>query len=368
MSNQGANSNYWGALREGVSSLVEGLRLSFRHLKDARNHRPPIGVEDGEYFAYDKGIVTLQYPKEEIPVPDNGRYKLHNEIDDCIVCDKCAKVCPVDCIDIEPVRSAEEIGKTSDGTSRRIYAAKFDIDMAKCCFCGLCTTVCPTECLTMTSEYDFSVFNIQEHNFAFSQMTQEEIATKQSEWDKHQAEKQAAKATKPASAVKPTAKPIAKPSPNTEAQALAKSLMDKKKAEKHATEEKLSTAKPKPAYRPKVPVKKAKPADGEAIQEAKEDTPKPAKPKPVYRPKVPVKKAKSSEEDTSPETTEEKPQAANPKPVYRPKVPVKKAKPAEDIGHDDAKSENPPAAKPKPIYRPKVPVKKPKPPEEGGDA
>ena len=91
------------------------------------------------------------------PIPDVGRYRLHNEIDDCIVCDKCAKICPVDCIDIEPIKATEEIGKTSDGTPKRIYAAKFDIDMGKCCFCGLCTTVCPTECLTMTKVYDFSV-------------------------------------------------------------------------------------------------------------------------------------------------------------------------------------------------------------------
>ncbi|HAA14021.1 MAG TPA: 4Fe-4S ferredoxin [Cytophagales bacterium] len=210
MSNKGANSGYWGAVSEAVSSLRKGLQLSFRHLAEARKKRPPIGVEDSEYFQHDTGRVTLQYPREELPVPTHGRYKLHNEIEDCIVCDKCAKVCPVNCIDIEPIRSAETIGQTSDGTTKRIYAAKFDIDMAKCCFCGLCTTVCPTECLTMTPEYDFSVFDIAEHNFPFATMSEGEITEKKDAWDKHQAEKAAQKAAKPAG-TKSTAKPTFKP-------------------------------------------------------------------------------------------------------------------------------------------------------------
>jgi formate hydrogenlyase subunit 6/NADH:ubiquinone oxidoreductase subunit I len=123
------------------------------------------------------------------PIPDVGRYRLHNEIDDCIVCDKCAKICPVDCIDIEPIRAIDEIGKTSDGTPKRIYAATFDIDMGKCCFCGLCTTVCPTECLTMTKVYDFSVTDIREHNFVFGEMTDAEIAEKKKLFEEHQKNK-----------------------------------------------------------------------------------------------------------------------------------------------------------------------------------
>lgn len=194
MRQQGANSSYWGNIKEGVSSLLTGLKLSLRHLLEARSHRTPIGIEDSHYFEQDKGIVTLQYPHESIPVPDNGRYKLHNEIEDCIVCDKCAKICPVNCIEIEPIRAVEEIGKTSDGSSKRIYPAKFDIDMGKCCFCGLCTTVCPTECLTMTKEYDFSEFDVADHNFAFSNMTPIEILEKKKELEELMQQKERAKA------------------------------------------------------------------------------------------------------------------------------------------------------------------------------
>src|SRR5206468_2994824 len=119
-----------------------------------------------------------------------GRYKLHNEIDDCIVCDKCVRVCPVDCIEIEAIPSPTAIGQTSNGMNKRIYAAKFDIDMAKCCFCGLCTTVCPTACLTMTPEYDFSVFDFAAHNVGFATMTSQEISEKEQEWAAHLASNQ----------------------------------------------------------------------------------------------------------------------------------------------------------------------------------
>ena len=175
--------SYWKNLHVAINTLAEGLKLSIRHLVDARFRRYPLGADDRQYFEQDKGIFTIRYPNETMPVPDHGRYKLHNEIEDCIVCDKCAKICPVDCIIIDPIKSVGSYGTTSDGTVKRLYAAKFDIDMAKCCFCGLCTTVCPTECLTMTPEFDFSEFNVENHTLHFSNMSEEMIAAKRKEWE-----------------------------------------------------------------------------------------------------------------------------------------------------------------------------------------
>ena len=183
-----------GAIIQTAHSLLAGLKLTWRHLRKAGTSRRPQAIDSNEYFDHTTGINTIQYPYEMQPIPDNGRYRLHNEIDDCIVCDKCAKICPVDCIDIEPIKAVEEIGKTSDGTPKRIYAAKFDIDMGKCCFCGLCTTVCPTECLTMTKVHDFSTFNILDHNFAFAEMTDADIKAKKELAEAHQKSKAAAPA------------------------------------------------------------------------------------------------------------------------------------------------------------------------------
>ena len=185
---------YFNSIKTGISSLAQGLGLTFKHLKDARHKRKPIGVENKDYFKQDIGIVTTEYPFEAIPVPDNGRYKLYNEIDDCIVCDLCAKICPVNCIDIVPIKSPEEFGKTSDGTTKRIYAATFDIDMAKCCYCGLCTTVCPTECLTMTNEFDYSEYDIQKMNFHFTDLSPEQAEEKKTIYEEYEKEKQRLKA------------------------------------------------------------------------------------------------------------------------------------------------------------------------------
>ena len=190
---QGANNTYFGDLLEGIRSSIKGLRLSFKHIRDARWRRNNAYVNQPNYFTQDTGMVTLRYPLEALPVPDHGRYQLHNEMDDCIVCDKCAKICPVDCIEIEPIKSSEVIGHTSDGSPIRLYAATFDIDMAKCCFCGLCTTVCPTECLTMTNQYDFSTFDITQLNFAFANLTPEQADEKRVLYEQFVREKEEAK-------------------------------------------------------------------------------------------------------------------------------------------------------------------------------
>jgi NADH-quinone oxidoreductase subunit I len=190
---KGANNTYFGNLAEGIRSSWQGLKVSLKHFFEARRSRKPMGVAAPDYFAQQTGIVTLKYPYEALPVPDNGRYRLHNEMEDCIVCDKCAEICPVDCIEIEAVKSPEEIRKTSDGHSVRLYAAKFDIDMAKCCFCGLCTTVCPTECLTMTKTYDFSELVLDNLNYHFSDLSPDEAVTKRKAYEDFQAAKLAAK-------------------------------------------------------------------------------------------------------------------------------------------------------------------------------
>ncbi|MCS6822405.1 MAG: 4Fe-4S binding protein [Microscillaceae bacterium] len=193
---KGANNTYWGSLWEGIKTSWRGLQLSFKHLKNARFVNKPFYVTHEDYFKQNQGIVTLQYPHEAIAIPDNGRYRLYNEIEDCIVCDKCAKICPVDCIDIEAIKATEQIGTTSDGSPIRLYAAKFDIDMAKCCYCGLCTTVCPTECLTMSKVYDFSEYEITNMIYHFSNLTPEQAAEKKRLLEQFQKEKETLKAQK----------------------------------------------------------------------------------------------------------------------------------------------------------------------------
>jgi formate hydrogenlyase subunit 6/NADH:ubiquinone oxidoreductase subunit I len=191
-------NSYWGNVITSARSVLGGLTLTLKHILKARKNVAVQSITNPAYFNDQSGIATIQYPH-------------------CIVCDKCVKICPVNCITIEPIKATEEIGRTSDGTPKRIYAAKFDIDMGKCCFCGLCTTVCPTECLTMTKTYDFSVFDIHEHTYAFAEMTSDQIAEKKKALEEQQKIKVAAQTTTPpatgesAKPVRPVFKPKIKP-------------------------------------------------------------------------------------------------------------------------------------------------------------
>ena len=365
-------SSYFGNIAEATRTLLHGLKLTWRHFFQASQSRKPIGVENDSYFEQQTGIVTLQYPRESLPVPDNGRYRLHNEIEDCIVCDKCAKICPVDCIEIEPIKATETFGQTSDGTPKRIYAARFDIDMAKCCFCGLCTTVCPTECLTMTKVYDFSEFDVADHTYAFGEMSPLEILQKRKEQEAFHAQKVAKAAASGSAAAKPAvARPgVARPgmarpaqarpgipkpapaagqAPSDDVQETARKLMEQKQAEQTPN-----------------PVAKSAPTP-----EGTENTPAPGANKPVFRPRIPLKPktaAADKENDASASSTEPKENQApaatasagpKPRPVMKPLV--KKASaptqetPAADQPSIEAQAASAPSTpRPRPVMKPVV--------------
>jgi NADH-quinone oxidoreductase subunit I len=178
---------------KSFTTALKGLSITSRHLFASNKKREILPVSDSNYFKQMEGTNTIQYPAQQLPIPEVGRYQLDVEMDDCIVCDLCAKICPVSCIDIEAIKSTEAIGQTSDGTTKRLYAAKFDIDMAKCMYCGLCTIVCPTECIVMTNQYDKSVFEISQLTYQFSDMSPEVAAEKRMLLEQQQVEKQAAK-------------------------------------------------------------------------------------------------------------------------------------------------------------------------------
>jgi formate hydrogenlyase subunit 6/NADH:ubiquinone oxidoreductase subunit I len=310
---KGANNTYFGSIAEGIKTSIKGLRLSMRHLKNARKKMPSKYVSDDNYFTENIGTVTLQYPNEVIAVPDTGRYRLYNEMDDCIVCDKCAKVCPVDCIDIEPIKSSELIGNASDGSPIRLYAAKFDIDMAKCCFCGLCTTVCPTECLTMTKAYDFAEFDVKDFNYHYANLSPTQAEEKKRNYEQFLLEKEASKALKLEISQENKQEIIQKP--------VFRPSFKKLETAVNEVDKDLNTydsPKPKPVFRP-VFQKPESDSINTNTELKSEDSPKL---KPVFRPTF--KMPENSKDET---IAEKKPgDAIKPKPVFRPtlKPPTKK--------------------------------------------
>ncbi|MEN8192074.1 MAG: 4Fe-4S binding protein [Bacteroidota bacterium] len=139
--------------------------------------------------------VTIQYPEERVPMVERARNRLFVNINDCIGCGQCATACPVDCIDIETVKSVppDDLGLTSNGKKKMLWVTKFDIDIAKCCFCQLCVFPCPTECIQMTDVYEFSEFKRDELVYHFANLSDGEIKEKQDNFEKFQAEKEAQK-------------------------------------------------------------------------------------------------------------------------------------------------------------------------------
>ncbi|MEZ0542579.1 4Fe-4S dicluster domain-containing protein [Fibrella arboris] len=276
--------SYFSDIRNGIRTTLKGLSLTARHLRHATHRREAVGVADNAYFDLKDGLVTLQYPHEQLPIPDNGRYRLHNEIDDCIVCDKCAKVCPVDCITIDPIKATEEVGRASDGSPIRLYAAQFDIDMAKCCYCGLCTAVCPTECLTMEKKFDYSTFELGDLTYEFANLTPEQANEKRTLYEQFILEKEAAKrskeeqaavtnteplATKPKPAFRPGMKPAAKASPDAATE--PSNVPEPASAAAPAVEPNVPepvTPKPRPVFRPgmKPAAKAANPASAPPVE------------------------------------------------------------------------------------------------------
>ncbi|GAB3034814.1 4Fe-4S dicluster domain-containing protein [Spirosoma pulveris] len=375
--------SYFKDIQSGIRTTLKGLSLTLRHLRNATKRRTAEGIASDSYFDLQNGLVTLQYPYEQLPIPDNGRYRLRNEIEDCIVCDKCAKVCPVDCITIDAIKATEEVGRASDGSPIRLYAAKFDIDMAKCCYCGLCTVVCPTECLTMDKKFDYSEFELGKLTYNFSNLTPDQADEKRALYEQFLREKEEAKAaqiaakavTSPAPepsvsaapkrpVFKPTAKPAAPPAEphipaNSEGSSIEHPLTDATPDEmQQIAQGGLEVAKHpvfRPTKKPVVNVTDVPADDAPASQPTSAETPetpKPAAKTAGFRPTMKPPVAKSTEPKTEDQPEAAAPvEATKPTPAFRPtmKPPVAKtAEPQIDVQPEE-KAEPP---KPKPAFRP----------------
>lgn len=121
--------------------------------------------------------VTLQYPEERWELPSNSRMQLFVNMDDCIGCAQCERVCPVNCITIETIKAVpEDVKETSTGHKIRLHTTLFDIDMAKCCYCNLCVYPCPTECIYMTPSFEDAAPNRFDLLYHFTQILPERAA------------------------------------------------------------------------------------------------------------------------------------------------------------------------------------------------
>ena len=135
--------------------------------------------------------VTVQYPDQRDVLPERVRLKLDVNMDDCIGCRLCERACPVECITIDTIKTTEDVdlGETSTGHKKKLWVAKFDIDMAKCCYCELCVHPCPTECISMVEDYEYSSYDRNDLILPFSEMNPVQIAEAQKKLELEEEEK-----------------------------------------------------------------------------------------------------------------------------------------------------------------------------------
>lgn len=164
-------SNYFKNTWRGLWTVLIGLKITFSHLFTRS--------------------VTIQYPEIKVPLPERARNRLYVNMNDCIGCYQCARACPVNCIDIETVKSipGEDLGKTSQGKKKALWVTNFTIDFAKCCYCGLCTYPCPTNCIYFTETYEYSEWEREKLIYQFSTLTKKEIEEKKMNFMKIEQEK-----------------------------------------------------------------------------------------------------------------------------------------------------------------------------------
>jgi len=101
-----------------------------------------VAMEDDLFRSLKEKPVTLQFPYEHSEPVKGVRAKVSWDIDKCIGCRLCVRVCPANAIELT-------------GRGRQ---AEIKYNVGRCIFCGECVDVCPTEAIYTTRELEL-VFN-----------------------------------------------------------------------------------------------------------------------------------------------------------------------------------------------------------------
>lgn len=161
--------------------ILRGLGVTLKHfietyIEDFRQGKKRYFTAQGieqRRSSKTRGIFTVQYPEEKLPVPEEFRYLpflIYEEVNGqrklrCTACGICAKVCPPQCIWI--VRS------TDPETGRPVPApSEYYIDVDVCMNCGFCAEYCPFDAIKMDHDYEIASFDRQrEHVFDLQKLS-----------------------------------------------------------------------------------------------------------------------------------------------------------------------------------------------------
>lgn len=146
--------------------LIRGLAVTLQHfvatyVEDFRVFRSGKKRTVAEKASADsRGLFTIEFPEEELPVPEEFRFLpflVYEEGENgaknqrCTSCGICAKVCPPQCIWI--------VRTTDPNTGRPVPSpAEFYIDTDICMNCGLCAEFCPFDAIKMDHDFKISSY------------------------------------------------------------------------------------------------------------------------------------------------------------------------------------------------------------------
>lgn len=149
--------------------LFKGMRVTLTHFVNSyvedlkwigRRYYKPAGIEHRRSKDA-KGIFTIQYPEEKMPVPEAFRFTpflVYDVLEDgthqdrCTSCGICVKACPPQCIWIEQTTHPE--------TGRPVpEPVEFFIDIDICMNCGYCAEYCPFDAIIMDHDYEMASFD-----------------------------------------------------------------------------------------------------------------------------------------------------------------------------------------------------------------
>jgi len=128
--------SYIKEIGQAAKYMLQGLSVTLDHM----GRRP----------------VTIQYPYEKLIPSERYRGRIHYEFDKCIACEVCVRVCPINLPVVDWVMNKQ---------TKKKELRNYSIDFGACIFCGNCVEYCPTNCLSMTEEYELSVFDRHQLNF-----------------------------------------------------------------------------------------------------------------------------------------------------------------------------------------------------------
>jgi len=100
--------------------------------------------------------ITIQYPYEKLIPSERFRGRIHFEFDKCIACEVCVRVCPINLPVVDWILKKDV---------KKKQLKNYSIDFGVCIFCGNCVEYCPTNCLSMTEEYELSIYDRHDLNY-----------------------------------------------------------------------------------------------------------------------------------------------------------------------------------------------------------